>query len=47
MKDEDEETKISPTLIGIFLFLVVGSSIVQVLRLFQVSDSVAGKAEDA
>lgn len=33
--DEEEERKLNPWMVGMFVFLVVGSSFVQVLRLFQ------------
>ena len=33
--DEEEERKMNPYMIAMFVFLVVGSSFVQVLKLFQ------------
>ncbi|GFH60336.1 hypothetical protein CTEN210_16812 [Chaetoceros tenuissimus] len=33
--DEEEERKLNPWMVGMFVVLVVGSSFVQVLRLFQ------------
>eukprot|EP00558_Chaetoceros_sp_UNC1202_P000505 CAMPEP_0197258856 /NCGR_PEP_ID=MMETSP1429-20130617/83219_1 /TAXON_ID=49237 /ORGANISM="Chaetoceros sp., Strain UNC1202" /LENGTH=72 /DNA_ID=CAMNT_0042723043 /DNA_START=166 /DNA_END=384 /DNA_ORIENTATION=- len=38
--DEEEEKKMNPVLIGMFVFLVFGSSFVQVLRLFQSTPAV-------
>lgn len=33
--DEEEERKLNPYMVGMFVFLVVGSSFVQVMKLFQ------------
>jgi len=43
--NEDDEKKISPVLIGVFMFLVVGSSLVQIMKLFQ-TDSPLGPPGD-
>jgi hypothetical protein len=33
--DEEEERKLNPYMVGMFMFLVFGSSLVQVMKLFQ------------
>jgi hypothetical protein len=38
--DEEVERKLNPYMVGMFVFLVVGSSFVQVLKLFQTTPAV-------
>ena len=38
--DEEEEKPMNPLMIGMFVFLVVGSSLVQVMRLFQTTPAI-------